>query len=96
MKTFEYAPETMQLATRPAFAARVANTFARMFRLWRNRREFRRLSEMTDNELADIGLRRSDLRCVSDLSFGADPTTRLGSIVRARADAIEDMARRVA
>lgn len=97
MTTFDHAPQTVQLAVRPAFAARVINTVANTFRLWKNRREFYRLGEMTDAELADIGLTRSDLHGVADLSFGSDPTRRLGTIARARAEmSVEDLARRVA
>ena len=96
MATFDHAPQTMQLAARPAFAARVMNTVSNTYRAWKNRREFYRLGEMTDAELADIGLTRADLHVVVELSFGADPTRRLGSIARARAEAsIEDLARRV-
>lgn len=96
MSTFEQAPQTMHLAARPAFVVRVLNAVANTFRIWKNRREFYRLGEMTDAELADIGLTRSDLYGVADLSFGSDPTKRLGSIARTRAETIEDMARRVA
>lgn len=96
MATFEHAPQTMQLAARPAFAVRVVNTISNTYRAWKNRREFYRLGEMTDAELADIGLTRADLHVVVDLSFGTDPTRRLGSIARARAEAsVEELARRV-
>jgi len=84
------------LAVRPAFAARAMNTLVRMYRVWRNRRDFRRLSEMTDWELRDIGLVRSDLSYASDRSLGTDPTLRLGSLARSRAESIEELARRIA
>jgi uncharacterized protein YjiS (DUF1127 family) len=96
MITFEHAHQSIELAARPAFAARVMNFVTNTYRIWQNRRDFYRLGEMTDAELADIGLTRSDLYGVTDLSFGADPTRRLGSIARARAETIEDLARRVA
>jgi uncharacterized protein YjiS (DUF1127 family) len=87
--------ETMRIETRPAFAARVMNAVSNFYRTWRNRRQFYRLGEMSDAELADIGLVRSDLHFVVDLPFGVDPTTRLNSIVRARTElTVEDMARR--
>ncbi|MHA6643907.1 DUF1127 domain-containing protein [Mesorhizobium sp. A623] len=35
------------------------------------------MSEMTDTELADIGLTRSDLHAAIDAPFGSDPTARL-------------------
>lgn len=70
--------------TRPAFVARAANAVLDVFRAWRNRRDFYRLGEMSDTELADIGLVRSDLHVASDLDFLNDPTTHLGSIADAR------------
>ncbi|MDH6230296.1 uncharacterized protein YjiS (DUF1127 family) [Mesorhizobium soli] len=88
MITFEHAPQSIELATRPAFAARVMNIVTNTYRIWKNRRDFYRLGEMTDAELADIGLTRSDLYGVSDLSFGSDPTRRLGSIARTRAEVL--------
>ena len=94
MSALNLATETMQSATRPVFAARVANAVSNFFRVWKNRREFYRLGEMSDAELSDIGLTRGDLHVVS-LPFGIDPTVRLGSIVQARTDQIEEMARRV-
>ncbi|WP_019173051.1 DUF1127 domain-containing protein [Pseudaminobacter salicylatoxidans] len=94
MKTFEHASQTMQLAVRPAFAARAMNTLSRMFRVWQNRRDFSRLHEMTDWELKDIGLVRSDLRCASDIAFGADPTIQLSSMVRDRVETVQHIARR--
>ena len=51
---------------------------------------------MSDTELADIGLTRSDLNVVVDLPFGSDPTAHLGSVADARLRRVEDMARRVA
>ena len=57
---------------------------AKLYRAWRNRRDFYRLGAMTDAELKDIGLSRSDLYVVSTSPFGPDPTTRLREIVQAR------------
>jgi hypothetical protein len=42
---------------------------------------------MTDIELADIGLTRSDLHIAVRSPLGIDPTARLGSIASAREDA---------
>ena len=96
MTTLDHARETMHSAARPAYAARVVNAAVNFLRAWKNRRAFYRLGEMSDAELADIGLTRSDLNVAVDLPFGADPTAHLGSMADARIRAIEDMARRVA
>ncbi|NGN40361.1 DUF1127 domain-containing protein [Mesorhizobium sp. CGMCC 1.15528] len=95
MTTIDYAAKTMQTAARPAIAVRVVNWLFNLYRALKNRREFYRLGEMTDAELSDIGLTRADLHVVVNLPFGVDPTSRLGSMVSARSDLIEDMARRV-
>ncbi|RJG46345.1 MULTISPECIES: DUF1127 domain-containing protein [unclassified Mesorhizobium] len=95
MTTIDYAAKTMQPAVRPVTAFRVVNWLFNTYRALKNRREFYRMGEMTDHELADIGLTRADLHVVVDLPFGVDPTARLGSMVSARSDVIEDMARRV-
>ncbi|HWK67503.1 MAG TPA: DUF1127 domain-containing protein [Rhizobiaceae bacterium] len=75
---------SLHAAPRQAWAARAVNSVAGFYRSWKNRREFMRLGEMTDAELADIGLRRTDLYAAVGLPFGADPTTRLNDIVHRR------------
>jgi uncharacterized protein YjiS (DUF1127 family) len=95
MTALDHATQTMHAATRPAAVTRVANAVSTFFRAWRNRREFYRLGDMSDAELADIGLTRADLHVVVGSPFGIDPTVRLGAIVQARTESIEDMARRV-
>lgn len=45
------------------------------------RAELARLAELSDFELRDIGLSRQDLRDVSGLPLGADPTQRLAQTV---------------
>jgi len=94
MTTFDHAAKTMQPAVRPVTAVRVVNWLSNLYRAFKNRREFYRMGELTDHELADIGLTRADLHVVVDLPFGVDPTARLGSIARSRAT-VEDLARRV-
>jgi uncharacterized protein YjiS (DUF1127 family) len=64
---------------------------ASLFRAVRNRREMYHLGQMSDVELADIGLRRGDLFAVSENPLGADPTGQLNALVRGRAS--EDFAR---
>ena len=93
MATFDHATETMQVASRPVFAARVVNAAANFFRAWKNRRAFYHLGEMSDAELADIGLTRSDLTVAIETPFGADPTARLGALAEARISRSEVMAR---
>jgi uncharacterized protein YjiS (DUF1127 family) len=96
MTTFDFATETSRITSRPAVATRVANTISNAFQAWKNRRAFYRLGEMSDAELADIGLTRGDLHVAIDVPFGADPTVKLRAIASDRVDTIEDLARRVA
>ncbi|PBB16485.1 DUF1127 domain-containing protein [Mesorhizobium sp. WSM4313] len=96
MTTIEFASETPRITTRPAVATRVLNALANAYVAWKNRRAFYRLGEMSDAELADIGLTRSDLHVAVAVPFGRDPTVKLRAIASERADTIEDLARRVA
>ncbi|UDL92110.1 DUF1127 domain-containing protein [Mesorhizobium sp. PAMC28654] len=96
MTTFDFATETSRITSRPAVATRMVNTVSNFYRAWKNRRAFYRLGEMSDAELADIGLTRSDLYVAIDVPFGSDPTVRLRSIAVERAETIEDLARKVA
>lgn len=96
MSTFDHAARRTAVET-PAVAQRVVGAALGFLRAWKNRRAFYRLGEMSDAELADIGLTRTDLSvAVSGIPFGADPTARLGAIRESRLDTIEDIARRVA
>ncbi|TIR18489.1 MAG: DUF1127 domain-containing protein [Mesorhizobium sp.] len=95
MTTIEFASETPRITTRPAVATLVVNAIANSYRAWKNRRAFYRLGEMSDAELADIGLTRGDLHVAIDVPFGRDPTAKLRAIASERADTIEDLARRV-
>lgn len=55
--------------------------------LWRSlfgRREIVRLSELSDHELADIGLLRSDIALVRRAPFHQDPTSLLTGLVDER------------
>ena len=96
MATFDFATETSRITTRPAVATRLANAIADAWRAWKNRRAFYRLGEMSDAELADIGLTRADLHVAVAIPFGRDPTVKLRAIASERADTIEDLARQVA
>lgn len=84
MSTCDFASDNTHAARRPAVAGRVFETIATFFRVWKNRRAFDRLGDMTDTELADIGLTRSDLHLAVDAPFGSDPTARLRAITDRR------------
>ena len=92
MATIAHATETVH-AARPV--ARVVNAVSNFVRAWKNRREFYQLGQMSDTELADIGLTRSDLSVAVDLPFGSDPTEHLGALAEARLREVEAMARQV-
>lgn len=96
MTTYDFATETSRVASRPAIATRAVNLIANFYRAWKNRRAFYRLGEMSDAELADIGLTRGDLHVAIDVPFGGDPTVKLRSLAGERLDTIGDFARRVA
>jgi len=100
MATIAHARETTSAArtaaVRSAPLTAIVNAVTNFARAWRNRREFYRLGEMSDTELADIGLTRSDLSVVVDLPFRQDPTEHLGALAAARQREIEAMARQVA
>lgn len=80
---------------RPALGLAVVNRVASFLRAWKNRREIYRLGEMSDAQLADIGLVRSDLHVAWRATAGVDPTATLGAISEARLRATERAARRV-
>lgn len=77
---------TMRTAPRQIWAVQAANAVTRFFRAWKNRRDFMKLGEMSDAELADIGLVRADLHAAVGLPFGVDPTTRLNMLVETRTE----------
>lgn len=70
---------------RVSYADRAVAAVARLLIAWKNRRDFHLLAEMTDRELADIGLTRADLALASELPLADDPTARLGALARRRA-----------
>jgi uncharacterized protein YjiS (DUF1127 family) len=82
-------------AARPATATRVTRIAAELYRAWKNRRAFYRLGELSDAELADIGLTRTDLHVAVAAPFASDPTVRLRDIAGERIGTVEDCARRV-
>lgn len=92
MTTIEHSDFTTP-AARPAPVMRAVNLLLKAFRAYRNRRAIYHLGDLTDTELADIGLRRTDLHVAYRAPFGVDPTERLGFIAEARAE--EALARQV-
>ena len=92
MTTLEHSPFTMP-AARPAISTRVLNLVWNVYSAFRNRRAIYHLGEMSDTELADIGLRRADLHVAYSAPFGVDPTAYLGVIAEMRAE--EALARQV-
>jgi uncharacterized protein YjiS (DUF1127 family) len=91
MTTLEHAAQPMAVPSRPVILARVLQRAFAFARALKNRREIYRLGAMTDVELADIGLTRTDLHVAVRSPLGVDPTIRLGSLAAGR----EDAARRV-
>ncbi len=94
MSTFEQTT-ALSAAPRQAWAVRAVNALSGFYRAWKNRREFMRLGEMSDAELADIGLVRSDLHVAVGLPLGSDPTVHLSTLARQRLRVAEEAARRV-
>lgn len=92
MRTLDHTP-TIAAAPRQAIVARVVNLVSAVYRSWKNRRDFERLGQLSDTELADIGLRRVDLHAVDDLPFFIDPTRKLSVIAEERARRGEPHAR---
>jgi len=96
MTAHHLAAGTSRVARRPALTIRALDKLSNLYRAWKNRRVFYRLGELSDAELADIGLTRADLHVAVGVSLGGDPTTRLRAIAQDRAETIEDAARKAA
>jgi len=84
MSTCEAVSIRSRSATLSAIATRAVAGLAAFLRAWRNRRAFYRLGELTDAELADIGLTRADLHVAIDVPFGGDPTVKLRALAGRR------------
>lgn len=95
MTTLDHSTPAIRSATRPALVTRAVNAVSTFYRAWKNRREFYHLGNMSDAELADIGLTRADLHVAVRSPFDFDPTAQLSALARARTEAGEDAARRV-
>jgi len=66
-------------ATVAAAARRVAGAFAAAWTVYRNRRQLRRLAELDDYLLADMGLSRADVEAAAVTPFYTDPTAKLAT-----------------
>lgn len=84
MTTLERISSTSRFATRPNAVTRVVTALRNAYKAFKNRREFYRLGEFSDAELADIGLTRADLHVAVGHPFGIDPTMSLNTVVRRR------------
>jgi uncharacterized protein YjiS (DUF1127 family) len=74
----------------------MARLAADLLRAWKNRRAFYRLGELSDAELADIGLTRSDLHVAIAAPFASDPTARLRDMAAERIGMVGDRIRQPA
>ena len=72
--------------TRPGgrFAATVLRLIAWPVRFWKARQDLAALGGLTDHELRDIGLMRTDLANMSALPRDVDPTYELARLVEER------------
>lgn len=82
-------------AAKSGFFVRVANGLRVLYRGMQNRSRARHLAELSDWELADIGLTRDDVTRAFRHRATIDPTPELQAIARSRSS-LEDAARRVA
>ncbi|SHL42345.1 DUF1127 domain-containing protein [Roseibium suaedae] len=60
--------------------SQTATFWAKVARVWtvlKNRRQVNRLSHLTDEQLLDIGLTRSDVRCALRAPLSSDPAVVL-------------------
>ncbi|WEX08804.1 DUF1127 domain-containing protein [Chelativorans sp. AA-79] len=71
-------------AVRLGFVLRLARVAADLRRLFSNRRAMRKLSDLSDWELVDIGLTREDIARAYDGHVMEDPTRRLVQIMQNR------------
>ncbi len=73
---------------------RVVAVMRALYRAWRSRRDIARLAELSDHQLADIGLTRDDIRVARRAPLATDPTTGLAALIKERGRT-QEAARRV-
>ncbi|MEA3535829.1 DUF1127 domain-containing protein [Rhizobium sp. CC-YZS058] len=93
MRTTSFAPTSIFAGRRPALRD-VLQAVARLWHVLGNRRKTARLTELTDNQLADIGLTRVELRDALSASLLQDPSGALTIAARNRAALFYREARR--
>ncbi len=96
MTTLLRSPLALRAETSQGLAMRLAIAVSAAYRGWKNRREFRRLGEMSDYELADVGLTRADIHLAMSSPFDFDPTARLGVLAEARVETMRKDAKEAA
>lgn len=96
MTAYDFAAARPGKAARTALTARPMRLAADFYRAWKNRRAFYRLGELSDAELADIGLTRSDLHVAVAAPFASDPTVRLRDMTAERIRTAGDYVRQIA
>jgi uncharacterized protein YjiS (DUF1127 family) len=84
MTTLDHFSSASRFATRANWIVRAAQALLNAYTAFKNRRAFYHLGELSDAELADIGLTRADLHVAVGHPFGTDPTASLSVIVRRR------------
>jgi uncharacterized protein YjiS (DUF1127 family) len=95
MTALDHRTNAIAAGTRTVVAvARVADGLRALLRSMRHRRDLNRLDALSDHELADIGLQRTDLVSARRAAFGVDPTAQLSDFARRRYLS-EDGARRI-
>ena len=82
MSALEHPTSWLDAGTRPTA---VADIFRSLLRALVNRRQVRRLGDLSDRGLVDIGLVRGDLYYARRTPLGVDPTARLARMARERA-----------
>ena len=80
MTTIDCRETTSAPSATANFSTRTVEKVAALVQAFKNRRAMYHLGEMSDIELADIGLRRSDLFVALDGPVSVDPTIRLSRI----------------
>jgi len=71
-------------ATEPSRKARFSEILGRVIEHWRNRRTARRLMDLDDHMLADIGVLRGDVLQTLGSGGEVDPNGSLGRLARRR------------
>mgnify|MGYP002622254493 CR=1 FL=1 len=95
MTALDHPTHAIGAGTRTVAAvARLTEAVRMLVRSLKNRREVNYLSRLSDHQLADIGLTRTDLEVAMHSPFKVDPTARLSRYAYER-HVVENGARRV-